>query len=210
VSAAALRFPSPRARRFARDATGLAAVEFAIILPVALLIMALVVYGGQIYRVQRKVSLAAATVANLVAQAGDTSQARITTAGMAQILAYPELILYPFDPTQTALVVVAQVRVTVASGTSATIVGYWANANAVSGAGTPACGQSVTLDPQIVDALTAAGGAGPYYLILGTVSLPFQPYDLFGSIAPVVLQDSSLSVPRTSNSGIRGPSPNGC
>ena len=43
-----------RALRLWRNGRGVAAVEFSLILAVALLIMGLVVYGGQIYRVERK------------------------------------------------------------------------------------------------------------------------------------------------------------
>ena len=53
-----------RCARFLADAKGLAAVELALILPLMLMLMSLVVFGGQAYTVQRKVTLAATTVAN--------------------------------------------------------------------------------------------------------------------------------------------------
>jgi len=52
------------ARAFFADAEGLAAVELALILPIMLMLMSLVVFGGQAYGVQRRVTLAATTVAN--------------------------------------------------------------------------------------------------------------------------------------------------
>jgi Flp pilus assembly protein TadG len=51
-----------RSRAFLADAKGLAAIELALILPIALMLMSLVVFGGQAYSVQRKVTLAATTV----------------------------------------------------------------------------------------------------------------------------------------------------
>ena len=51
------------ARAFFADSQGLAAIELALILPVALMLMSLVVFGGQAYGVQRKVTLSATTVA---------------------------------------------------------------------------------------------------------------------------------------------------
>ena len=54
-----------RSRAFVADAKGLAAIELALILPIALMLMSLVVFGGQAYSVQRKVTLAATTVANI-------------------------------------------------------------------------------------------------------------------------------------------------
>ena len=51
-----------RTRALLGDARGLAAVDLALILPLALMLMSLVVFGGQAYSVQRKVTLAATTV----------------------------------------------------------------------------------------------------------------------------------------------------
>ncbi len=199
------------ARAFARDAAGVAAVEFAIILPVAMALMALVVYGGQLYRVQRKVSLAAATVADLAAQGGNNTWATISTPEINQILAYPELILNPFDPTETAEVVVSQLNVTVVSGVAtAKVDRYWANQNAINANATPTCGQQMSIDTNVDSALTASGNSGPYFVILGTVLLPFQPYDLFGTVAPVIMHDSNMMIPRTTENGVQGPSATVC
>ena len=78
-----------RARAFLADAKGLAAVELAMILPLALMLMSLVVFGGQAYGVQRRVTLAATTVADIFAQANNTNVSTITAAELNQILAYP-------------------------------------------------------------------------------------------------------------------------
>ena len=82
-----------RSRAFLADAEGLAAVELALILPIALMLMSLVVFGGQAYSVQRKVTLAATTVANIFAQANNVNTSTITAAELNQILSYPSLVL---------------------------------------------------------------------------------------------------------------------
>ena len=97
-----------RPRAFVTDANGLAAIEMALILPIALMLMSLVVFGGQAYSVQRKVTLAATTVANIFAQANNVNTSTITAAEKNQILAYPNLILYPYDGS-TASVVLSQI-----------------------------------------------------------------------------------------------------
>ena len=79
------------------------------------MVMSLVVFGGQAYGVQRKVTLAATTVANIFAQANNNNVSTITAAELNQILAYPNLILYPYDGS-TAAVVVSQLLVTVNRG----------------------------------------------------------------------------------------------
>jgi Flp pilus assembly protein TadG len=50
-------------RALLADIEGLAAIEMALILPIAVMLMSLIVYGGQAYTVQRKVTLGATTVA---------------------------------------------------------------------------------------------------------------------------------------------------
>jgi Flp pilus assembly protein TadG len=100
-----------RARAFLADAKGLAALELAMILPLALMLMSLVVFAGQAYGVQRRVTLAATTIANIFAQANNTNSSTITAAELNQILAYPNLILYPYDGSSAA-VVVSQLWVT--------------------------------------------------------------------------------------------------
>lgn len=195
--AAPMSIAEGRAPGFARDFRGVAAVEFSLILPVALLMMALVVYGGQLYRAQRKVSLAAATVADLVAQGGNTSAAAMTAAEMSQILAYPNLILYPNDPTGVKVVVSELCVTQVSSGVAIGTV-EWSRPN--SNATSRPVGQQLSVDASIFASFfgvssgpNCAGG----YAILGEVLYPFQPYNLFGAVASVTLHDSILMIPRT-------------
>ena len=177
-------------RRLCRERDGIAAVEFALILPVMLMILSLVVYGGQIYGVQRKVTLAASTVADIFAQGDNIGSATITTAQLNQILAYPNLVLYPNDPTKVQ-VVVSQLSVqSGAGGTVGTVVGSWANSNA----SPRAIGQQMAVDPSIAAAFT---GAATSYIILGEVYYPFQPTGVFVSLAQVTLHNSVMMIPRT-------------
>ena len=84
-------------------------------LPIMLILLSLVVYGGQAYSVQRKVTLAATTVANIFAQANNVNTSTITAAELNQILSYPNADLYPYDAS-TAAVVVSQLLVTQPTG----------------------------------------------------------------------------------------------
>ncbi len=172
----------------------MAAVEFSFILPVALLIMSLVVYGGQVYSVQRKVTLSAMTVADIFAQGNNTGQATITPAELAQILSYPNLILFPNNPDPALLqVFLYQLSVTSSSGTATgTIVGRWANDN-----GKPEllpCGQQMSVDPSIAAAFT---GPSTSYVVMGEVKYQFQPQELYFSLGSVWLHDSIMMIPRT-------------
>lgn len=190
-------------RAFLADARGLAAIELALILPFAAMLMSLVVYGGQAYTVQRKVTLGATTVANIFAQANNTNASTITAAELNQILAYPNLILYPYDGSAVA-VEVSQVLVTVnANGTATgTICGSWANAN---GTARPT-GQQISVDPSIVSAFSGSTNNGAScgtnnasYVVLGEVQYPFQPTGIYFSVGVMTLHDSIIMIPRVAS-----------
>ncbi len=192
-----IRMPHPlrgRARAFLADAKGLAAVELAMILPIALMLMSLVVFGGQAFGVQRRVTLAATTVANIFAQANNVNTSTITAPELSQILAYPNLILYPYDGSGAA-VVVSQLQVTVNSNGTATgtVKGSWANAN---GTARP-CDQQLSVDPSIAAAF--ASGSTSTYVVLGEVTYPFQPAGIYFSIGQMNLHDSIIMIPRVAS-----------
>jgi len=198
-----------RCARFRADAKGLAAVELALILPLMLMLMSLVVFGGQAYTVQRKVTLAATTVANIFAQANNNNAATITAAELNQILAYPNLILYPYDGNSAATVV-SQLLVTAnADGTATgTVCGSWANANGTA----RATGQQLSIDPSIASAFSSSGSDNnpacasipansvpTNYVVLGEVSYPFQPTGIYFSVGTMNLHDSIIMIPRVAS-----------
>jgi Flp pilus assembly protein TadG len=197
-----------RARAFLTEAKGLAAIEMALILPVALMLMSLVVYGGQAYGVQRRVTLAATTVANIFAQANNNNQSTITAAELNQILAYPNLILYPYDAS-TVQVVVSQLLVTTSNGTATgTVCGSWANGNGTA----RTAGTQLSIDPSIASAFSGSAandnpacGSIPAntvptnYVVLGEVQYPFQPTGIWFSVGSMTLHDSIIMIPRVAS-----------
>jgi Flp pilus assembly protein TadG len=197
-------FARDRARQFATGCAGVAAVEFSLILPVALLMLALVIYGGQAFSIQRKVELSAATVANLVARGGTPSPAAITNPEMTQILGYPNLILYPNDASAVQ-VVVSELQVSSGPGAATgTVVGSWANANASA----RPCNQQLPINANIVAAFTGGASAysnsSPGYVMLGEIVYPFSPPAIYGSVPPLTLHSSILMIPRA-NKEVTGP-----
>ena len=185
------------ARRASRaalnDDGGVAAAEFALILPVALLFLSLFVYGGQAFFVQRKVTLGALTVADIFAQANNNSSATITAAELNQILSYPNLILYPYDGSGVQ-VELSQLLVATKNGvTTGTVVGSWANAN---GTARP-IGQQMSVDPSIAAAFNCSGNCPNSYVVLAEVQYPFQPTGIYYPIGAVTLHDSVMMIPRT-------------
>ena len=190
--------PGRKARRTVRailaDVEGMAAVELAIILPIALMLMALITYGGQAYSVQRKVTLGAMTVANIFAQGNNTGDPTITTAELNQILAYPGLILFPNDPTGVAVEVYELLLASnpTTGAVTGTVVGSWANANGAASA--LPIGQQMSVDPDIAAAFT---GQATSYVVLGEVQYPFQPPGIYIPVSTITLHDSIMMIPRT-------------
>ena len=185
-----------RARAALGEEGGLAAVEFALILPVALLLISLIVYGGQIFSVQRKVSMGAMTVANIFAQANNDSSATLSAAELNQILSYPNLILYPYD-SSAVQVVVSELKVTTTTNNGVpTATGAaqhsCGNANAIANNMIPPFGQTMPIDPSIAAAFTGSANSPPpanSYVVLGQVYFPFQPTGIFYSLGQVTLSD---------------------
>ena len=183
-----------RARAFLADAKGLAAVELALILPIALMLMSLVVFGGQAFGVQRRVTVAATTVANIFAQANNINTSTITAPELTQILAYPNLILYPYDGSSAA-VVASQLLVTVNSNGTATGTVQVSCANA-NGTVRPK-NQQLSVDPSIAAAFST--GSTQNYVVLGEVSYPFQATGIWFSVGAITLHDSIIMIPRVAS-----------
>jgi Flp pilus assembly protein TadG len=183
-----------RVRAFLADAKGLAAVELALILPIALMLMSLVVFGGQAFGVQRRVTVAATTVANIFAQANNINTSTITAPELTQILAYPNLILYPYDGSSAA-VVVSQLLVTVNSNGTATGTVQVSCANA-NGTVRPKA-QQLSVDPSIAAAFST--GSTQNYVVLGEVSYPFQATGIWFSVGAITLHDSIIMIPRVAS-----------
>ena len=135
------------ARAFLADAKGLAAIELALILPMMLMLMSLVVFGGQAYGVQRRVTLSATTVANIFAQANDVNTSTITAAELNQILAYPNLILYPYDGSRLRLLFLNCWSPPTNGTATGTVCGSWPTRTRL-----PARRATISVDPSIASA----------------------------------------------------------
>lgn len=85
---------SRRTRRFLRNASGLAAVEFALIFPLMLVFYFGAFESTQMLTAGRRVSAVAYTAADLVAQA-----ASVSNSDMADVFAASSALLYPLSTT---------------------------------------------------------------------------------------------------------------
>src|SRR5882757_4421965 len=85
-------------KRFLRDASGLSAIEFALLLPVMIASYFGVAEIGNYILADRKVTSVAATAADLVAQSS-----QVSNAGMADIMASLNVVIQPFNPSDVQI-----------------------------------------------------------------------------------------------------------
>ena len=87
--------PLRRLRRLVAERDGVAVVEFAFVAPLMLFLMVVVVDLGNMITVQRKLTGAAQSTADLIAQERQLSQAELDNAFSAL-----DMMLSPFDPAE--------------------------------------------------------------------------------------------------------------
>ncbi len=164
-------------RNWRRDRRGAAADEFALILPIALfLFTGTVTYGNAIY-IDRKVTLTARTVTDLVTQYSSVANTDVQT-----VLGASAAIVAPYS---TANIVVTVSEVQTDSSGNATVT--WSQS--LNGTKRPV-GQAITL-PSTID------GANVTY-IFGEVSYTYTPAIGYLVTGPMTLHDNTYMAPRIS------------
>jgi len=180
--AASIAVLRQRLSRCARDERGVSAVEFALLLPVMVLLYLGGVEISQGLTVDRKVTLVARTVADLAAQV-----ASITNSDMTNILSASTSVLSPF-PTTNVKVTVSQV--TIDANGKATIA--WSDSKN---------GTARTVGSVIT--LPAALNIASSSLIWGEVSYSYKPVIGYVITGTMTLTDQIYMRPRLSDSVTR-------
>ena len=174
-------------RRFIASTRGVAAIEFAAILPVMLILLLTTFDVGNAIAVYLKVRSATFTMAAVTNQYSINSP--IQSADMTAITGATSQVLAPY-PSSPVVVVISQLAISKAGNTTATV--DWSatlNGTALS------VGSSVNL-PTSISSLTTCG-TYPCYLIFSQVSYKYTP--LFGTFGTgITLSDSEFVTPRSS------------
>jgi Flp pilus assembly protein TadG len=171
--------PAPL-RRFARDQRGVSAVEFAILLPLMLTMYLGGVEVSQAVSADRKTTLVAHTIGDLVAQASN-----VTTADVTNVLNAGAAVAYPFSSSNLTETVTA-VCIN-AAGTQATVL--WSrtlNGTARTG----------TVTSSIPSSLMVASTS----LIWGEATYAYRPTIGWTITGTLTLRDKFFLRPRLSNS----------
>lgn len=189
----ARRWRSPRlAHMLVGDKRATAAVEAALVLPSALLMVALLIYGAQGFAINRKVTQTARTVTDLITQASPTLYSNgssvMTEAAVDNLLQVASAVLAPYSAANMTMVV-SQVQVN-ANGTTATVT--WSEP--YNGGTARPANQVLTLPGTI-----GTGQAGNYF-VFGEVYYDYIPLNFYMSLSPITLYGSIYLTPRQSTS----------
>jgi Flp pilus assembly protein TadG len=183
-----MREPTNVCRRFVASARGVAAVEFAMVMPVLLLLFLGSFDAGNAIAVYMKVRSATYTLAAITNQYG-TGVNAISSTNMSAITGAAAAVLAPYSNTPT-VVVISQIKAT--SATQAVVSwSYSLNGTALT--------QGATFSNLPTSfASNSCGSSYPCYVVLASVSYAFTPS--FGAFltGPIHFSDSLYVTPRSS------------
>jgi len=179
-------------RRFVDSRRATAAIEFATIMPVLLILFLGSYDAGNAIAVYAKVRAATYSLAAITNQYGDGTNPNyspISTTIMGTITTAAATILQPY-PSAPITLVISQIKAT--SATAAVV--SWSYSPTAGAALTQ--GNSYTLPSNF--AANSCNGTYPCYFVLGSVSYVFTP--MFGAFmtGPITLSDSLYTTPRVS------------
>ena len=184
-----------RAARSARalrdDARATAAVEAALVLPVALTMFALLLYGAEAFAIQRKVTLTARTVTDLITQTTPTmvnNQPSVPQSSIDADLAYASSVLAPYAAANLTMLA-TEVKV---NSDQVTATVQWSEP--YNGATPRGNGSTLVLPTGM-----GTGQAGNYF-IMGEVYYTYTPLNFYTPASAQVLHDTIYLTPRASTS----------
>jgi Flp pilus assembly protein TadG len=187
-----LRRAARAGRALRNDARATAAVEAALILPIAMTMFALLIYGAEAFDIQRKVTLTARTVTDLITQANPTNFSNgasvVSHTSIDTQLSVASAVLTPFTPADLSMVV-SEVLV---NADQVTAVVQWSEP--YNGGTARTQGTTVTLPTGM-----GSGQAGSYF-VLGEVYYVYTPLNFYTPLSQMTLHDSIYLTPRQSTS----------
>jgi Flp pilus assembly protein TadG len=169
--------------RLARDTRAVAAVEFALILPLMLVLYLGGVEGAQLYSVDRKVATIAGTVADLVAR----TKGVLPTASLDDYFEAATNILQPGQIANLAQVVTL---ISIDDDGNATVV--WSEAHGAGVAYQVDADYGLNPDSEISQLARNSNG----WLVVGEASFPYVPITGLGIPATVDLRHIEYFLPR--------------
>jgi Flp pilus assembly protein TadG len=173
------------ATRPAADESGVAAIEFAFLAPVALAFLSLAFAGGQGLSVYHKTVMTAHIVTDMVSRTPynqDTNVAnaeKLAAADLDSDLGLGQLVMYPNDATNLKVVMTELLLDNV--GKTAKVV--WSEG--YNGGVALACNATVTLDASYY-------ASGATYVVYGQASYTYQPLGVSFNLSPITFNSTEV------------------
>jgi Flp pilus assembly protein TadG len=197
-----VRLVGHKIRRWLRDEKGVAAVEAALIAPVAVGLLGLVAIWGQAIAIQRKVTLTAHTITDLVSQQGTqtngactgsnaSTEASVNQSTVDNLLNNAANVLYPYVKPNSGTnpvtgtnmsnmtMVVSEIQVG-SGGSTATV--QWSEPMPSHGTALATTANAVTLPDSVAASSTN--------LIMGTVTYAYTPPVIGEAVGTITIQDT--------------------
>jgi len=182
----------PRLGDFACRASGTAAIEFAMVLPVMLTAYIGSVEIGGAVTADRKLANLSLTLANLSTRLQTSSSNPLQDTDVNSIFNASAAVLTPYNSTQAGMVITSFVFSTPTDGSMPNAFVVWSNATGPGAtAMTPSC--TTPISTSIVPAnIRTPGGS----VILGQATFPYNPAIGKMFTGTIKLQESNFMVPR--------------
>jgi Flp pilus assembly protein TadG len=175
-----------RTRAFVTANGGVAAVEMALIAPVALAMLSLVVASGQSLNAWRRTNSVSHTVTDLVSRTPNTIEdpnisgaEDIAQSDLKNDLQLSQLVMYPSDPT-TLQITLTEIQVNTTNNTGKVV---WSQA--YNGATPTPCNTVFTLNADITQAQAP-------YMLVGVATYTFQPLGVSLNLPPITLSSTEF------------------
>jgi Flp pilus assembly protein TadG len=150
-----------------------------------LMLLAIVVFAGEGFEIQRKVTLTMRTLTDLAAQQTNIGTSS-TTYTYTQILDAASLVMTPYNSTGLSMVLS---EVSTSGNGTGTVVWSQATSNATA----LATGASVSIPSNLTPSS---------FMIIGTVSYTYNPLNIFISVGGIPLSNTIAMAPRGSTGSV--------
>jgi Flp pilus assembly protein TadG len=180
-----LTFSLRRAKRRLANDSGIAAVEFAFLAPVAMAFLSLAYAGSQGASVYHKTVTTAHIVTDMVSRTTYTPDANVANAeqllasNLDGDLALGQLVMYPNDSTNLKIVM-TELKLDTVHQTAAVV---WSEG--YNGGVALSCNATITLDPSYYQ-------SGATFMLYGQASYTYQPFGVSFNLSPITFNSTEL------------------
>lgn len=184
-----IRWQSLVLRRFGRSHQGAVAIEFALILPIMLLMFFATLELAMAFDCRTRVTDAAASTADLIAQ-----RSSVSATDLKNILCATKAMIYPYPTSGTIKMVVTSIQCTSGSSACSAASVYWSGYTSNTAART-----AVPSTSALPLTMFPASGAG---VVMTELSYTYTPPLTNFLTGPITMSWTAYAIPRSSGTAV--------